>query len=102
MVVTKQVVSLLIIGATAFSWYRRQDKIEQELRVKKKLTELELANLRIQMNPHFIFNCLDTVKLQVIGGSPKVAISGQVQQINAQILEYSSKDFIPLEDEIDF
>jgi LytS/YehU family sensor histidine kinase len=58
------VVSLLIIGATAFSWYRRQDKIEQELRVKKKLTELELANLRIQMNPHFIFNCLDTVKLQ--------------------------------------
>jgi ligand-binding sensor domain-containing protein len=98
------VVSLLIIGATAFSWYRRQDKIKQELRVKKKLTELELANLRIQMNPHFIFNCLNTVKLQVIGGNPKVAevYLDRFSRLMRRVLEYSSKDFIPLEDEIDF
>ena len=72
--------------------------------MKKKLTELELANLRIQMNPHFIFNCLNTVKLQVIGGNPKVAeiYLDRFSRLMRRVLDYSSKDFIPLEDEIDF
>jgi LytS/YehU family sensor histidine kinase len=95
---------LLITGAVATSWYNRQMKIKQELKVKKKLAELELANLRIQMNPHFIFNCLNTVKLQVLEGNTKVAEAylDRFSRLMRRVLDYSSKDLILLEDEIDF
>lgn len=95
---------LLITGAVATSWYNRQMKIKQELKVKKKLAELELANLRIQMNPHFIFNCLNTVKLQVLEGNTEVAEAylDRFSRLMRRVLDYSSKDFILLEDEIDF
>lgn len=100
----RTLVLLLTIGATAFFWHRRQDNIKQELRVKKKMTELELANLRIQMNPHFIFNCLNTVKLQVLEANPKVAEAylDRFSRLMRRVLDYSTKDLISLEDEIDF
>ncbi len=97
-------ISLLFIGAIAFLWLRRQKKISEDLKLKKKLTELELANLRAQMNPHFIFNSLNTVKLQVVGGKPEVAEAylDRFSRLMRRVLDYSSRDFISLEDEIDF
>jgi len=95
---------LLVMAVLALYWFRRQNKIREELNLKKKLTELELANLRAQMNPHFIFNSLNTVKLQVVGGNPKVAEAylDRFSKLMRRVLDYSSKDLISLEDEIDF
>jgi LytS/YehU family sensor histidine kinase len=47
-----------------------QDKLLEEQRIntlttefEQKIAETEITALRSQMNPHFIFNCLNSIKL---------------------------------------
>jgi tetratricopeptide (TPR) repeat protein/two-component sensor histidine kinase len=49
------VVLLGLMGAVAFGFYTYSQRQE------RRRTELELANLRAQINPHFIFNCLNSI-----------------------------------------
>jgi tetratricopeptide (TPR) repeat protein len=48
-------ITLALLGAAAFGFYAYRQKQE------RRSTELELANLRAQINPHFIFNCLNSI-----------------------------------------
>lgn len=48
-------ITLALLGAAAFGFYAYRQKQE------RRRTELELANLRAQINPHFIFNCLNSI-----------------------------------------
>ncbi len=44
-------------------WYRyRYRKANNHLLQETKLRELELAALKAQINPHFVFNCLNSIK----------------------------------------
>jgi tetratricopeptide (TPR) repeat protein len=49
------VLLLGLLGTGAFGFYAYQQKQE------RRRSELELANLRAQINPHFIFNCLNSI-----------------------------------------
>ncbi|RZK41379.1 MAG: hypothetical protein EOO90_11320 [Pedobacter sp.] len=64
--------SLLIIGSIFIVWlyiHRRTRFIrkeeQQKLAFEKKALELEAQALRAQMNPHFIFNCLNSMKMLI-------------------------------------
>ncbi len=48
-------VLLVLLGGVAFGFYSYRQRQE------RRRTELELANLRAQINPHFIFNCLNSI-----------------------------------------
>jgi hypothetical protein len=48
-------VLLLLLGTAGFFFYNYRQK------QNRRRTELELANLRSQINPHFIFNCLNSI-----------------------------------------
>ncbi len=37
-------------------------------RFRQQLSELEMKALRAQMNPHFIFNCIDSINRMVLSG----------------------------------
>ena len=53
---------ILIIILLIFRRYRRRNKEEKErLKVERYLLELEQMTLRLQMNPHFIFNSLNSI-----------------------------------------
>ena len=41
---------------------QRQKKVIEKITTEKKLTELEMQALKAQINPHFVFNCLNSIK----------------------------------------
>lgn len=54
---------VLLAAAGLRLWYlRRLHKNREEAAVRDKIRELEIAALRAQMNPHFIFNCLASIQ----------------------------------------
>jgi ligand-binding sensor domain-containing protein len=58
------IVALLII----FRFYFIRKKAEKKELAKRHLAEFELKAIQAQMSPHFIFNCLNSIKYFVISG----------------------------------
>ena len=56
------VISLIFYGIVKFrvNTVRKEEKLKA--RYEKELLELEAKALRAQMNPHFVFNCLNSIK----------------------------------------
>ena len=67
----------------------------------KNLTQLEQKALLAQMNPHFIFNALNTIHGFYLGGDSKNGSKYLITfaSLLRKILESSSKEFISLEKE---
>ncbi|MEJ8843375.1 histidine kinase [Lacibacter sp. H375] len=72
--------------------------------LQRKISESEQMALRAQMNPHFIFNSLNSIQQYVIDSDVKGAnnfISGFSKLIR-QTLEFSSKEYVTLDEEISY
>jgi len=65
---------------------------------------LQLKVLRTQMNPHFIYNCLNAINNLVVNGEKEKA-SGYLlnfSKLTRMILDFSDKTLVELEDEVAF
>ena len=86
---------------------KRNKQYQEQLAVselREKLNATELAVLRGQMNPHFIYNSLNSVQKFLIQDNKLEAnefISRLAKLLRAG-LEYSREDYIPLPKEIEF
>lgn len=69
---------------------------------KRKLTELELKALRSQMNPHFIFNCMNSINTMILNGESDAASRylNKFSKLIRKTLENSESTTISLEDEL--
>jgi ligand-binding sensor domain-containing protein len=77
---------------------------EEKTRINARVAELEQLALKSQMNPHFIFNSLNSIQQYVmdkdVSGANKF-ISGFSRLIR-QTLDFSSKPLVHLQDEIGY
>ena len=72
------------------------------LQTKNRLAEEKLTALRSQMNPHFIFNCLNSIQQYILKGEVDNANKylSRFSKLIRLVLQYSEYNFISLEDEI--
>lgn len=87
----------LLTALAAFFYYRsnRQQKLANSL--------LALKSLRTQMNPHFIFNALNSVNSFIAKNDERSANKylSEFSTLMRAVLENSEADFIPLTDELE-
>jgi hypothetical protein len=72
------------------------------LQMQNRLAEEKLTALRSQMNPHFIFNCLNSIQQFILNGQVDNANKylSQFSRLIRLVLQYSENNFISLEEEI--
>lgn len=97
---------LLIISALGYVFYkRRRDALEKKkiAEFNAKVAETELKALRSQMNPHFIFNSLNSISDFIARKDIKQADDYLVKfsKLTRSILENSEKKWIPLEEDLE-
>lgn len=81
-----------------------QRKLQLEIEYDKKLTEIELRAIRAQINPHFIFNCLNSIQLFVMQRDYEYAQKylSDFSYLIRKTLDFSRRNFITLTDEITY
>ncbi|WP_036382534.1 histidine kinase [Muricauda sp. MAR_2010_75] len=88
---------ILLTALTAFLYYRtsKQQKLANNL--------LALKSLRTQMNPHFIFNALNSVNNYIAKNDERSAnrFLSEFSVLMRSVLENSEEDFIPLSKELE-
>ncbi len=105
-IVSMSILSLLLIAITAIGVYlivkRRITRKQKQLTIEKEMLMLEQKALRLQMNPHFIFNALNSIQALVSSNDSKTArlYLAKFSKLMRQILDNSRKPTIPLENEI--
>lgn len=88
--------SLFLIRKFAFHQQR-----EFELLLRQN--EMEMQLLRSQMNPHFLFNALNSIYSYALEGSERAAdLIIELSQLTRYQLESSRKGMLPLADELEF
>ena len=98
---------LLLVGATGFSmlWYQLGQKQENERRereTERMSKEAELFKLRQQLQPHFLFNSLNSIN-SLIGSRPKEARSmvSQLSDFLRGTMRRDEQNFISLKEEME-
>lgn len=90
-----------ILGSMAkisLIWYRNQLKRKE---IEKQNISNELAMLKVQVNPHFLFNTMNNIKSLIKSRPPEAVKSiDKLSGIMHYMIFDSSCDSVPLEDEI--
>lgn len=91
---------LLIIIAVIRLRFRR---VKFKSEVEKQIYQLEKQSLRLQMNPHFVFNTLNSIQSFILNNDKEESISylSKFSKLMRSILNNSSESIISLENEID-
>ena len=99
--------SLVLIAIAVFLYKLRVSQIRRDEQLKReyerKLADVELSALRAQMNPHFIFNSLNSIEYYIISNEPAKASDylNRFSRLIRLILQNSKNTIVPLKDDIE-
>jgi len=93
------IASFIIVGI----FRRRIQKIKQGSLVQNQLKELELKALKAQMNPHFIYNALNSIQSLFANDKKTEGIHyiGSFSRLLRQVLDNSENNVISLDKELE-
>lgn len=77
-------------------------KLQREL-INQQITQLELKALRSQMNPHFLFNCMNSIQRFILSNDKHEAYTYMVKfsRLMRLVLDSADQDFVTLTSEIE-
>jgi putative methionine-R-sulfoxide reductase with GAF domain len=80
-----------------------KEKEMEVLKLNKDLATSQLTTLRAQMNPHFIFNALNSVQQYILQGNVIEANKylSKFSKLQREVLNHSDQNFISLEKELE-
>jgi ligand-binding sensor domain-containing protein len=89
--------ALLILGAIGLIAAKVVRNIRQEANLRQKISQSEMMALRAQMNPHFIFNCLNSIDNLIQDDQKEKATTylAKFAKLIRAILELSKKETVP-------
>jgi len=90
---------IFLVLATVYYFYRKRiQNIRQKATIDKRLAEMEMKALHAQMNPHFIFNSLNSIKDMILHNEQNNASRylSRFAQLIRLSLEHSKQTFITL------
>ena len=92
------VIAFLVLILAGFIFYQRRKYKHQQA-----VSNIEQRALRLQMNPHFIFNALASIQNYILQSDTKESVKylSKFGKLMRQILEHSRQEFISIEDEAD-
>lgn len=101
---------LIIIGASVLFtlimlyFQKKRNKKLENLYYEKKIAELELQAIKAQINPHFIYNCLNSIHYLLYKKDYQEAENylDTFSQMIRKTLHYSEKTFMPVKEEAEY
>ena len=100
--------AIILLGSIAYLFYRwRIQQVRREENVKvqyeRELADVKMSALRAQMNPHFIFNSLNSIEYYIINNEQDKAVDylGRFSRLIRLILQNSKSSVIPVKDELE-
>ena len=93
---------LSVIFFFRFSIARVRKKEQEKTKIRETIAGLEATALRAQMNPHFIFNAINSIQNFILRNEKKTAHDFLIKfsRLIRNVLEFSKSDFISIGDEV--
>jgi sensor histidine kinase YesM len=94
--------SIVVLVAMRYNQYVRARE-EEKTRINKLMSEYQLMGLKAQMNPHFIFNCLNSIQRFVLDHDTREAYAyiAKFSRLIRKVLDNSENSYVPISDEIE-
>lgn len=94
---------LLLVARLVNLNFQHQQNILEKEQAKQKALQHQLQALRTQINPHFLFNALNSLNALIRQKSDKAStFVDKLSLLLRSTLQRSDKDFITIQDELDY
>ena len=100
------VITVMVVHAITYTMHSHAEikrKVQQEERLRAMATEAELKALKAQINPHFLFNTLNTIAALIHTDPPQAeATVERLAEMFRYVLADSERGWVPLREELAF
>ncbi len=94
---------VMLVGFSAWRFFQEhQSQLQRESKLKEELAQAQMQMLRMQVNPHFLFNTFNTISMMIRTGRSAEAnnMLAMVADLFRSSLQNRNLELVPLREEI--